>query len=60
MITTEQILTPELLNALRNYRECCERYEQSGSERDGADQKVWALEVASELDCILEALGAAA
>lgn len=54
MITAEQILTPELLNILRNYRECRERCEETGSEADKKDLIVWAMELASELDCTLE------
>lgn len=55
MITAEQILTPELLNILRNYRECRERCEETGSEADKKALVAWAMELASELDCTLEA-----
>lgn len=57
MVTAEQILTPELLNALRNYREWHDRYEETGSKADELMHMVSALELASELDCILEAAG---
>ena len=54
MIKAEQILTPELLNILRNYRECRKRCEETGSETDKKALIVWAMEMASELDCTLE------
>lgn len=54
MITAEQILTPELLNILRNYRECRERCEETGSETEMKALISWAMELASELDCTLE------
>lgn len=54
MITVEQILTPELLNILRNYRECRDRCEETESEADKKAMIAWAMELASELDCTLE------